>query len=160
MKKLIVRKCSIDDIQEYSVVAANVKSSSKLQVEGIVLCCLSKEHYYNVFIAVDEMPPKIKKDTPKLYKVKKNEDVDITVKFAASPKPTDEWTVNGKVITKSNRVKPTMDEKSATLTIKKFVEEDVGDYVLKLANSIGDASVTIKVVMIGTYSITKNEYIY
>lgn len=52
-----------------------------------------------------KIAPKIKIDsTPKEYKVKKGEDVNIEVKFTASPTPTDEWTVNGTVIKKNKRV--------------------------------------------------------
>jgi hypothetical protein len=34
-KKLIVKNCTVEDALEYSVTATNVKSSSKLKVEGI-----------------------------------------------------------------------------------------------------------------------------
>lgn len=56
-------------------------------------------------LLVVQIAPKIKIDsTPKEYKVKKGEDVNIEVKFTASPPPTDEWTVNGTVIKKNKRV--------------------------------------------------------
>lgn len=49
--------------------------------------------------------PKIKIDsTPKEYKVKKGDDVDIKVNFTAYPTPTDEWTVNGTIIQNNKRV--------------------------------------------------------
>lgn len=97
------------------------------------------------------MAPKINPDTPKKYKVRKGEDVEIVVKFSATPKPNDEWTVNGHVVTKSKRVMPSIDEESAILTIRKIQEEDVGDYTLKLVNNVGEASIEINVVIVREY---------
>lgn len=34
VKKLIVKKCTVEDTTEYSAVAMNMKTSSKLKVEG------------------------------------------------------------------------------------------------------------------------------
>jgi len=42
VKKLIVRKCTTEDIAEYTAIVANVKTSSRLKIEGkfykIVYC--------------------------------------------------------------------------------------------------------------------------
>ena len=35
-KILVVKKCTVEDASEYSAIATNVKSSSKLKVEGIL----------------------------------------------------------------------------------------------------------------------------
>jgi len=40
----------------------------------------------------------------KEYRLRKGEDVNITIKYSAVPQPQDEWTINGKVIKKSKRV--------------------------------------------------------
>jgi len=54
-------------------------------------------------LIVSETIPKI--DVPKPeYKVKKGDDITIEVKFTATPAPTDEWSVSGKVVPKSRRV--------------------------------------------------------
>ncbi|CAD6240006.1 GSCOCG00002463001-RA-CDS [Cotesia congregata] len=129
VKKLIVSDCSVDDAVEYSAVVLNVKTSSRLKVEVV------------------EAPPKISIESPKKYRVKKGHDVDMTVRFSAAPKPTDEWTVDGRVIVKSKRIIKTCDEESATLTIKKVEEKDVGDYTLKLVNTHGEASTEIKLII-------------
>lgn len=50
-----------------------------------------------------ETAPRINVDV-KEYKVKRGEDATFTIKYTGTPKPTDEWTVNGTVIKKSNRV--------------------------------------------------------
>lgn len=108
--------------------------------------------YHDFFkILVIEVAPKISPDTPKKYKVRKGEDLEIVVKFTATPKPNDEWTVNGHVVTKSKRVVPSIDEESAILTIRKIQEEDVGDYILKLMNNVGEASIEINVVIVREY---------
>ena len=164
VKKLIVKKCTIEDAYEYSVVAINVKSSSKLKVES--KCFLESNHLHSIYfslkifltkmglyLSVIETPPKINIDSPKLYKVKKGEDVEINVKFSASPMPTEEWTVNGRVVSKTKRIIPTIQEESATLTIKKIEEKDIGDYTLKLVNSHGEAEIDIKVVIVRKYRL-------
>nr|XP_031826010.1 titin-like isoform X2 [Nomia melanderi] len=130
VKKLIVKKCTIEDISEYTAVVTNVKTSSKLRVEVI------------------ETPPKISPDTPTKYKVREGEDVEIVVKFTGTPKPSDEWTVNGTVVTKSKRVVPSLDEECASLTIRKIQEEEVGNYTLKLSNQVGETSIEISVVIV------------
>lgn len=95
-------------------------------------------------------------DSPKEYRVKKDDDVTITVKFTATPKPTTEWSVNGKVVPKSKRIIPTIDEESATLTIKKVQEEDIGDYTLKLTNTCGEASTDISLIIMRKYLSPKS----
>ena len=74
------------------------------------------------------------------------------MKFSATPKPSDEWTVNGNVIIKSKRVVSSIDEESAVLTISKIQEEDVGDYTLKLVNNVGEAAIEINVVIVREYN--------
>lgn len=37
IKKLVVKKCTAEDISEYTAVVANVKTSSRLKVEGKIL---------------------------------------------------------------------------------------------------------------------------
>ncbi|XP_054276640.1 titin-like [Macrosteles quadrilineatus] len=118
--KLTIKKVTTEDQTEIACTAFNVKTSSKLKVEKI------------------EIAPRIK-EAPKEYKVKKGEDVTIEVKFTASPPPTDEWTVNGTLIKKSKKVDYTISEESASLTIKKVEEVDVGSYTLRLKNTIGEA---------------------
>ena len=71
----------------------------------------------------------------------------MTVRFTASPKPTEEWSVNETVVTESKRIVKTIDEESATLTIKKVHEENVGDYTLKLTNIHGDATIEMKLIV-------------
>lgn len=75
------------------------------------------------------------------------------MKFSATPKPSDEWTVSGNVIAKkSKRVVSSIDEESAALTIRKIQEEDVGDYALKLVNNVGEAAIEISVVIVREYN--------
>lgn len=74
------------------------------------------------------------------------------MKFSATPKPSDEWTVDGNVIVKSKRVVSSIDEESAVLTIRKIQEEDVGDYALKLVNNVGEATIDISVVIVREYN--------
>lgn len=130
VRKLIVKNADEDDENDYSVVAANVKSTSKLKTEIV------------------ETLPKItleKKD----YKVRKGDDVTLEAKFTATPKPKDEWTVNGKVIKKSKKLEPTITNSSASLTVFKVDEDDVGNYTVKLKNNCGEASAELNLIIMG-----------
>jgi hypothetical protein len=58
------------------------------------------------FFIVIETAPKINLDIlQREYKVKKGEDVTIEVKYSSTPKPNDEWFINGRLVKKSKRVK-------------------------------------------------------
>lgn len=129
IRKLILRNAQESDAQLYTCVASNVKSSSKLKVEIIKSAPV---------IAID--------DLNKTYKVKQNDDVTFVVKFNAQPKPEGDWTVNGNVVKKSTRFEPTITDQSASLTIRKIVETDAGEYTIRLKNVCGEAETSLRVV--------------
>ncbi|XP_026687375.1 titin-like [Diaphorina citri] len=95
-----------------------------------------------------ETAPVIDPPPPPEVLVKKGEDLKIEVRFKALPPPKAEWTVNGTVIVPSKRIIPTMEEDSATLTIVKFEDKDLGDYTISLSNALGQASATTKVTLL------------
>lgn len=129
IKKLILKNAQEQDAQQYTCVASNVKSSTKLKVEIIKS---------SPVITLD--------DLNRVYKVRESEDVSFNVKFTATPKPEIEWTVLGNVIKKSSRFEPTVTDSSASLTIKKIVETDAGDYTIRLKNVCGEAETSLKVI--------------
>nr|CAD7570417.1 unnamed protein product [Timema californicum] len=130
VRKLIIKKVTLDDQTDYSCVAINVKTSSKLKVEII------------------ETAPRINIEAlQKVYKVNKGDDVNISVKYSSTPSPTDEWSVNGKVIKKSKRIIPALTEESASLTIKKVEDNDVGTYTIRLKNNCGEASAELTLII-------------
>lgn len=97
-----------------------------------------------------ETAPKISLELlQKEYRVKKGDDVTVTVKYTSLPPPKDEWFVNGKLVTKSKRITPTLDESSASLTIRKVEEADIGSYTVKLSNNCGEASAELTLVLMG-----------
>lgn len=73
------------------------------------------------------------------------------MKFTAIPMPTDEWTVNGRVLKKSKRIVASVDDYSAVLTIRDVQEKDIGDYNLKLSNSHGEDSIEISIIVVRKY---------
>lgn len=87
-------------------------------------------------------------DKDKIYKVCENEDVTFTVKLSGVPKPEAEWYQSKKVITKSPKHTKTLDEQSASLTIKKVLAEDAGDYTIKLKNPCGEAEADLTLIII------------
>ena len=130
VRKLVVKNVTEEDQTEYTALAANVKSSSKLKIEII------------------ETPPKIIADT-KEFKVRKGEDVILEVKYTARPQPTDEWIVDGMLIQKSKRITSKLTESSASLTIRQVEEEDAGAYTIKLKNNCGEAFAELNLVLMG-----------
>ncbi|XP_026742216.1 titin-like isoform X12 [Trichoplusia ni] len=128
-RTLIIRKCTEDDQCEYSCVLCDAKCSTKLIVEVV------------------EYPPKILGYENK-YRVKRGGDVTLQVQYEAVPQPNDEWVVNSKIIKKTKHTKPTIDSKSASLTIKKVENTDAGTYRLRLENNCGETTVEIGLVVI------------
>lgn len=134
-KKLILKNAHEEDANQYSCVASNVKSSTKLKVEVI------------------KSAPTIHMDNlDKTYKVRQEEDVTFVVKFNAYPLPDFEWSCNGKALQKTKRFEPKITDQSASLTIKRCIEDDAGDYSLKLINSIGEAETSLKLIFMNVPS--------
>lgn len=95
----------------------------------------------------NQTPPTINlKET--VYKVRENEDVTFTIPFAGTPKPEVEWFTSGTVVRSTPRKKKTLDEDSATLTIKKVVDDDAGEYTIKVTNPVGDVSAALKLIIL------------
>lgn len=132
IKTLVVHDSKEDDADEYECIVFNVKTSSQLKVETI------------------KMPPTIIVDDS-TYKVKEGDDVTFSVKFSATPKPEVEWTVNKKILKKSQQHSYKVEEDSASLTIKKVKEVDAGDYTIKLKNECGEAETTLKLIIMSKF---------
>lgn len=129
IRRLIIHNIEESDAVEISCTAANVTTSTKLCVEEIATA------------------PLIISDKQQTIKVKEDEEVDLSVKFSGIPQPQAEWSTSKKVIVKTQRTVPTIDEQTASLTIKKVVREDEGEYVVKLTNPVGEAEATLHLVI-------------
>lgn len=79
--------------------------------------------------------------------MQENEDVTFNVKLSGVPAPTVEWFQSGKLLTKSAKSSPTYDEKSAQLTIRKVVDNDAGDYTIRLKNPCGEVETSLKLII-------------
>lgn len=102
-----------------------------------------------------QTPPVILSDKNKTYKVKENDEVTFTVKYKGTPKPEAEWSTESKVIKKAPKFIPSIDEESAQLTIKKVIDEDAGDYTIKLTNPVGDAADTLHLIILSKFYHTR-----
>lgn len=89
----------------------------------------------------------------KVYKVREHEDVTFTITFSGAPKPEAEWFTSDTVVKNDTRKKKTINEDSATLTIKKVVDEDAGDYTIRLKNPVGDAEADLKLIIMSRFYI-------
>lgn len=135
IKKLTVTNADESDAQQYTVVAENVKSTTKLKVEIIKSAPI---------IALE--------DLNKTYRVKNDDEVTFTIKFNATPKPECDWTTSERIIKKSERHEPSVNEQSASLTIRKIIESDGGDYTIKLRNFCGEVETSLKVIYMSKFS--------
>lgn len=90
------------------------------------------------------------------YRIKRGGEVTLNVLYEALPQPNDEWIVNSKIIKKTKHTKPSIDSKSASLTIKKVEHTDGGVYRLRLQNNCGEATTEINIVVIGKYFFFPN----
>lgn len=109
--------------------------------------------YYNFcfyIILENQVPPTIHLKQ-KVYKVRENENVTFTVPFTGTPKPEAEWFVSETVVKETPRKKKTLSEDSACLTIKKVVDEDAGEYIIKLKNPAGDVHAALSLVILSMY---------
>lgn len=86
-----------------------------------------------------------------VYKVRENEDVTFKIPFTGAPKPEAEWYTSGTVVKSTPRKKQTLGEDSATLTIKKVVDEDAGEYTIKLKNPVGDVQASLTLIILSKY---------
>ena len=136
VRKLVIHDVTDDDAADYTCVAGNVKSSSILKVEEI------------------QIPPVIVlDDKDKVYKVRENDDVTFTVKVSGTPKPDTEWFVSDNVIKNTPRTKKTSDEQSASLTIRKVVEDDCGEYTIKAKNPSGEVKAALTLIILSEYRL-------
>lgn len=129
VRRLVIHNADDEDDGEISCTAANVSTSTKLCVEEI------------------KTAPIIISDKDQTVKVKEDEDVTLTIKYTGVPQPEAEWSTSKTVIVKSKRLIPTIDEQSASLTIKKVAEEDEGVYTVKLANPVGEAEASLHLII-------------
>lgn len=83
-----------------------------------------------------------------MYKVKEDDDVTFTVKLSGNPEPEVEWSTSKKVVKPSPRIQKTMGEESASLTIKKVTDEDVGEYTIKVTNPSGEAEAFLTLIIL------------
>lgn len=129
VRRYVIHNADDDDAGEVSCTAANVTTATNLCVEE------------------PKTPPIIISDKEQTVKVKENDDVTLTIKYTGVPQPDAEWKTSKKVLVKSNRVIPTIDEQSASLTIRKVVEEDEDEYTVKLKNPVGEAEASLHLVI-------------
>lgn len=104
-------------------------------------------HNFIQYSTENQMPPTIQLKQ-NVYKVRENEDVTFTIPFAGSPKPDAEWFTSGVLVKPNPRKKKGIDEDSASLTIKKVVDDDAGEYTIKLTNPVGDVSASLTLIIL------------
>uniref|UniRef100_A0A0K8VP60 Titin n=2 Tax=Bactrocera latifrons TaxID=174628 RepID=A0A0K8VP60_BACLA len=129
VRRLVIHDADDDDSGEISCTAANATTASKLCVEEI------------------QTLPIITTDKDQTIKVKENDDVTMTVKFTGTPKPDAEWSTTKNVVVKNKHLIPTLDEQSASLTIKKVVDDDEGIYTVRLKNPVGEVEATLNLII-------------
>lgn len=100
------------------------------------------------FVFAEIRTPPVLHLKERVYKVRENEDVTFIVPFSGTPKPDAEWTTSGTVIKTTPRKKKTLDEGAASLTIKKVVDDDAGEYTIRLKNPVGDVAASLQLIIL------------
>lgn len=113
-------------------------------------------HYSYFSIEIQTPPILLLNADETLYKVRENEDVTFTVKFSGTPEPDAEWYTSQKVVPKTKRTKKTKDEGSASLTIQKVVDEDAGEYTIKLQNPAGEVEANLTLILLSKKKFKQN----
>lgn len=78
--------------------------------------------------------------------------VKLSVGIIAKPLPTIEWLKDGKELVTSSNVSVESTTDSSAVLIKDATRFDTGSYEIKIKNSLGSASSTIRIEILGTSS--------
>lgn len=82
------------------------------------------------------------------FSVLAGDDLKIDVPYAACPKATVTWLKDGIVLKETTRVNSEATDKNLLLVIKEACRDDVGTYTIKLANTAGEATSDISVLVL------------
>lgn len=82
------------------------------------------------------------------FSVLAGDDLKIDVPYAACPKATVTWLKDGIVLKETTRVNAEATDKNLLLVIRDSCRDDVGTYTIKLANTAGEASTDISVIVL------------
>uniref|UniRef100_A0A8C0B1I3 Titin n=1 Tax=Buteo japonicus TaxID=224669 RepID=A0A8C0B1I3_9AVES len=82
------------------------------------------------------------------FSVLAGEDLKVDVPFVGRPKPAVFWHKDNVVLKQTTRVNAESSENNTVLTIKEACREDVGNYLVKLTNSAGEATETLNIVVL------------
>ena len=132
--RLIIKDVDSKDIAEYMIVAKNNKSAAKLTIEAPP-----------AFFNVDKY-----KDTIVL---KEGTSIAIELPFNANPQPTVDWSFNKGAIPKGKRFTSDTIWNMTSLCIGRAEVKDSGTYTVTMANSVGKAVLSIKVLVLGRPSV-------
>uniref|UniRef100_A0A8B9NC62 Titin n=1 Tax=Accipiter nisus TaxID=211598 RepID=A0A8B9NC62_9AVES len=81
------------------------------------------------------------------FSVLAGEDLKVDVPFVGRPKPSVFWHKDNVALKQTTRVNAESSENNTVLTIKEACREDVGNYLVKLTNSAGEATETLNIVL-------------
>uniref|UniRef100_A0A663DYQ2 Titin n=1 Tax=Aquila chrysaetos chrysaetos TaxID=223781 RepID=A0A663DYQ2_AQUCH len=82
------------------------------------------------------------------FSVLAGEDLKVDVPFVGRPKPAVFWHKDNVALKQTTRVNAESSENNTVLTIKEACREDVGNYLVKLTNSAGEATETLNIVVL------------
>uniref|UniRef100_A0A670XYG7 Titin n=1 Tax=Pseudonaja textilis TaxID=8673 RepID=A0A670XYG7_PSETE len=82
------------------------------------------------------------------FSVLAGEDLKVDVPFVGRPKPTVTWLKDNVPLRQTTRVNEENTENNTVLTIKEACKEDVGQYLVKLTNSAGEATEILSIIVL------------
>lgn len=102
------------------------------------------------FINCVSVAPKIDRNALHDIRVRAGSNFDLDVPVAGEPPPTKKWSLNGMVVTSTERLKITIEDYNIKFAVRSAKREDTGTYTLTATNEHGTDSATVKVTVLGT----------
>ena len=97
------------------------------------------------------MAPKIDRTNLKPLTVRSGHNVRLEINVKGEPTPTIKWTVDGKPLPESSRIKPEIEPYKTTFIINKALRKDTKKYVITATNTNGTDEATLELTVLGMY---------
>jgi len=102
------------------------------------------------FIVLSAAPPKFGGDISDTLTLNAGASHVLELPFSANPMPKVTWTFNDSSLPDAKRFKSTTIIGMTSLTMAKVVLKDAGNYTVTLENENGQATFTVKLIVLGT----------
>lgn len=99
------------------------------------------------------MAPKIDRTNLKALTVRSGHNVRLEIDVKGEPQPTIKWSIDGKPLPESARIKPQFEPYKTIFVISKALRKDTNKYVVTATNSNGTDEATLELTVLGMYCL-------